>query len=80
MGCTTSSQKIAAERIPLPTAPPSANQPTTELIKERKAKKEKESAVNLEEEAKQRRSGQGKTENMVREEFDRGMCHSFTWL
>lgn len=74
MGCATSSQKISAERTSQPAAPTNAGkiQPTSEMIKENKLKKEKESAVNLEEEAKQRRLAQGKTENMVREEFDRG--------
>jgi hypothetical protein len=72
MGCTTSSTKVAAERNSQPESinPSQGSQRSSQ--QKSTGIKAKKLEVNLEEEAKQRRSAQGKTENMVREEFDRG--------
>jgi hypothetical protein len=81
MGCTTSSTKVSAERNSQPESinPSQGSQPSSQNQKAGSIRGKKTN-VNLEEEAKQRRSVQGKTENMVREEFDRGkeveMCVS----
>jgi predicted GIY-YIG superfamily endonuclease len=77
MGCTTSSTKISAEPSNTGGSDPTSKQPPTELLIDKKKKDKKNS---IEEEAKLRRSVQGKTENMVREEFDRGQWISDSHL
>lgn len=86
MGCSISSQKVQVENYPVKSStdtpgggvsPANKNNTTPSNAsnnnnKTTNGKKEDKLTESLENEAKQRRSVQGKTENMVREEFERG--------
>jgi hypothetical protein len=76
MGCTTSSSKVQVESAPTVAVQSGGESGGQVTGNKAVPKKEKKNPDTLEDEAKRRRSIQGKTENMVKEEFERGDVHS----